>query len=47
MNWVRQNVKFFNGDPERITVHGHSAGAADLGFHLISKLGEGIITFIY
>lgn len=46
MKWVQQNIHFFNGDPNRVTVHGHSAGAGDIGFHLISELGKGNLQYL-
>ena len=42
MKWVKNNVGYFNGDPDRVTIDGHSAGAADVGFHMVSPLAKGI-----
>jgi carboxylesterase type B len=41
MQWVRDNIHFFNGDPSKVTLHGHSAGAADVGLHLVSDMSKG------
>lgn len=41
MEWVHNNIHFFNGDPSKVTIHGHSAGAGDVGLHLISDLTKG------
>ncbi|XP_070531929.1 cholinesterase-like [Ptychodera flava] len=36
MAWVRENIHAFGGDPEKITIFGHSAGGASVGYHLLS-----------
>lgn len=41
MQWVRDNIHFFNGDPSKVTLYGHSAGAADVGLHLVSDMSKG------
>lgn len=45
MRWVKDNIRFFGGDSSRVTIDGHSAGAADVGFHLLSPLTKGITLF--
>lgn len=42
LNWVKDNIANFGGDPDMITIAGHSAGAADVGFHVISPLSKGL-----
>ncbi|XP_075214239.1 esterase E4-like [Lycorma delicatula] len=42
LRWVRQNVKHFGGDPERVTVYGHSSGGASVHFHLLSPMSKGL-----
>ena len=37
IRWVYENIHKFGGDPSQITLLGHSAGAASVGYHLISK----------
>ncbi|CAH8494807.1 unnamed protein product [Schistosoma turkestanicum] len=38
ITWVKQNIEWFHGDPDKITLMGESAGAASVGLHLISPL---------
>lgn len=37
IQWVYDNIEQFGGDPNQITLLGHSAGAASVGYHLISR----------
>ena len=43
MKWVNENINFFDGDPSKVTLHGHSLGAADVGLHTASELTRGIL----
>ncbi|XP_071795074.1 acetylcholinesterase-like [Asterias amurensis] len=36
LEWVRDNIKAFGGDPERVAVFGTSAGAGSIGLHMLS-----------
>ena len=42
LEWVRQNIAQFGGDPKRVTVFGESAGAIDTGMLLCSPLAAGL-----
>jgi len=42
LQWVRRNIAAFGGDPNRIAIAGQSAGAASVGFLLISPLAKGL-----
>lgn len=39
--WVRENIQYFGGDPDKITLFGHSSGAASVVLHLISPRTSG------
>ncbi len=40
INWVRDNIASFGGDPDSITIFGESAGAEDVGLLLVSPLAK-------
>ncbi len=42
MQWVQQNIKFFGGDPNQVTLFGQSAGAGSTTAHLISPKSQGL-----
>jgi para-nitrobenzyl esterase len=42
LQWVRDNIAAFGGDPERITLFGQSAGAISTSLHLVSPASRGL-----
>lgn len=47
--WVRENIKYFGGDADKITLFGHYSGAASVVLHMISPRTAGIFiqNFVY
>lgn len=41
LRWIKENIKYFGGDPNNVTLHGSSAGATDIHFHMMSPLSKG------
>ncbi|MET0285027.1 MAG: carboxylesterase/lipase family protein, partial [Polyangiales bacterium] len=42
LQWVRDNIEAFGGDPANVTIFGESAGSADVCYHVVSPLGAGL-----
>ena len=42
LEWVRDNINAFGGDPEQVTLMGESAGANSVALHMMSPLSCGL-----
>ncbi|XP_070593865.1 acetylcholinesterase-like isoform X3 [Erythrolamprus reginae] len=42
LNWLKENAAVFGGDANKLTLIGHSAGAASVGFHLLSPISQSL-----
>src|SRR5690625_2482075 len=42
LQWVKENIAAFGGDPDRVTVFGESAGAMSIGAMLTMPAAEGL-----
>lgn len=43
LRWVQDNIRSFGGDPEQVTLAGHSSGAFDTFFHVLSPESQSLI----
>lgn len=42
LQWVRNNINKFGGDPNNVTLAGHSSGAMAVHYHVVSPLSTGL-----
>ncbi|RUS92207.1 hypothetical protein EGW08_000060 [Elysia chlorotica] len=42
LSWLQENIESFAGDPAKVTLQGHSAGALDVGLHAMSPVSKGL-----
>ncbi|XP_030752616.1 venom carboxylesterase-6-like [Sitophilus oryzae] len=44
LKWVKDNIEYFGGNPENITIFGQSAGAASVSYMINTNQTEGLFT---
>ncbi|XP_046753947.1 esterase E4-like [Diprion similis] len=42
LKWIQRNIRYFQGDPDRVTLFGHSSGSACVHLLTLSKLTFGL-----
>ncbi|ETN68295.1 ribosomal protein L23 [Necator americanus] len=42
LQWVRDHISSFGGDPQAVTLAGHDAGAVSVGMHMLSPLSKSL-----
>ncbi len=46
LTWVKDNIRAFGGDANRVTLFGESAGAASVHYHILSPRSKGERTLV-
>lgn len=42
LKWVQDNIRYFGGDPDKVTIFGLSAGGASVTLQMLSKQSQGM-----
>ncbi len=40
LEWVRDYIASFSGDPQAVTIVGHDAGGVSVGLHMLSPMSK-------
>ncbi|VEN50797.1 unnamed protein product [Callosobruchus maculatus] len=40
--WIKENIEYFGGDPNEVTIFGESAGAASVQYHMLNPENKGL-----
>jgi carboxylesterase type B len=46
LKWVQSHIEKFGGDPNKVTIMGHSAGGFSTVLHMVSPMSKGELNFI-
>ncbi|CAL1526909.1 unnamed protein product [Lymnaea stagnalis] len=44
LQWIQKNIEYFGGDPDRVTIDGHSAGGCSVGLLMLMPKAKGLFT---
>lgn len=47
LHWLRENLPAFGGNPEKVTLMGHGAGAALANFLAVSPVARGLFYLFF
>ncbi|KAJ8983203.1 hypothetical protein NQ317_016424 [Molorchus minor] len=42
LQWVQKNIRYFGGDPRKVTIFGESAGSASVAYQVLSPKSKGL-----
>ncbi|XP_076629794.1 esterase FE4 [Colletes latitarsis] len=46
LKWVKDNIHFFGGCPNRVTIFGQNFGGASVQYHMLSPMSEGLFNSV-
>ncbi|XP_050548710.1 esterase E4-like [Daktulosphaira vitifoliae] len=47
LKWVNRNIRYFGGDPDKVTISGMSAGGASVNYHMLSPMSKGLFQKVF